>query len=84
MGKKKIRIPGLGGNGRLAKMTEEERVQMAELQYAWEQSVAEMNSRDQTLTSYRQLIRAKYGLPGQFTIDLNTGEIFKPEPATVA
>lgn len=81
MGKKlRDRIPGTRKRGRqLAKMTEQERQTMCELQFNWERLVEATHSADAGLTQYRQYIRNRYDLPRNFTIDLASGVITEPE-----
>lgn len=59
----------------LAKMTEEERQRMFDLQFSWEQLVDQTQAADAALTGFRQYIRNRYNLPRVFTIDLASGEI---------
>lgn len=88
MGLKGGKIPGRkkgkseDGAKVLATMTEDERKQMFDLQFRWEDLVEQAQSADRSLTGYRQFIRNRYDLPRVFTIDLATGVITEaPEPA---
>ena len=59
----------------LARMTDDERQRMLDLQYNWEQLVQDVQRADLDLTGFRQFIRTRYELPRHYTIDLASGEI---------